>query len=84
MEDIKLSFRQRLVAARDSSESPEQLLPETSLRDLGIDSLAMVELVMQLEEALDVEIPDDELAELKTVADLDALAERITTQLAER
>ncbi len=84
MDDIRLSLRQRLVAAGDLSEEPAQLPPETSLRDLGIDSLAMVELVMQLEETLDIEIPDEELAGLRTVADVDALAGRITARLAER
>ena len=37
--------------------------------DLGADSLAIVELVLALEEKFDVKIPDDEVDGIKTVAD---------------
>lgn len=40
------------------------------LDDLGADSLDVVDLVMNLEEAFDTEIPDDEIEELKTVGDV--------------
>ncbi len=41
--------------------STEEITRETKLRgDLGVDSLDDVEILMQLEEELDVEIPDDE------------------------
>lgn len=37
--------------------------------DLDIDSLSMVEIAVQAEDRFGVRIPDDELANLKTVAD---------------
>lgn len=37
--------------------------------DLGADSLDTVELVMALEEAFDIEIPDEEAEKIKTVQD---------------
>lgn len=37
--------------------------------DLGADSLDVVELVMALEEEFGVEIPDDDVANMKTVGD---------------
>ncbi|MBR2011742.1 MAG: acyl carrier protein [Alphaproteobacteria bacterium] len=37
--------------------------------DLGADSLDVVEFVMAVEKAFDVEIPDDKAGELTTVAD---------------
>lgn len=37
--------------------------------DLGADSLDIVELVMQFEEAFDLEIPDDEAEKMTTVKD---------------
>jgi acyl carrier protein len=37
--------------------------------DLGADSLDVVELVMQFEEAFDIEIPDEEAEKIKTVKD---------------
>ncbi|TVT30082.1 acyl carrier protein [Amycolatopsis cynarae] len=37
--------------------------------DLDIDSLSMVEIAVQAEDRFGVKIPDDELANLKTVGD---------------
>lgn len=38
--------------------------------DLGADSLDAVELCMTIEEAFDITIPEDKIAELKTVKDI--------------
>ena len=43
--------------------------------DLGFDSLNVVELVMQIEEEFDIEIPDDDAENLKTVKDLKTYVE---------
>jgi acyl carrier protein len=37
------------------------------IEDLGADSLDIVELVMQMEEEFEVEIPDDQAENIKTV-----------------
>ena len=38
--------------------------------DLDADSIDAVEIVMQLEEAFDIEIPDDDIYRFKTVKDV--------------
>ena len=38
--------------------------------DLGADSLDIVDLVMSLEEEFDIEIPDDQVENVKTVGDI--------------
>lgn len=38
--------------------------------DLGADSLDLVDLVMSIEESFDVEIPDEEVENIKTVGDI--------------
>ena len=40
------------------------------IEDLGADSLDIVELVMQLEEQFDIEIPDEDSETLLTVSDI--------------
>lgn len=50
--------------------SEDVITMETSFADdLGADSLDLVELVMALEEEFDVEMPDDEIENIKTVSD---------------
>ena len=44
--------------------------------DLDIDSLSMVEIAVQAEDKFGVKIPDDELANLKTVGDAVGYIER--------
>jgi acyl carrier protein len=46
----------------------DKISPETSfVNDLGADSLDTVELVMELEEEFDVNIPDDAAEKIQTV-----------------
>ena len=46
----------------------EKVTPETSfVHDLGADSLDTVELVMELEEEFDINIPDDAAEKIQTV-----------------
>ena len=51
---------------------PENISEETSfVDDLGIDSLDVVELVMELEDAFGMgEIPEEDLKKMRTVGDL--------------
>lgn len=46
----------------------DKISPETSfVNDLGADSLDTVELVMELEEEFDINIPDDAAEKIQTV-----------------
>ncbi len=48
-----------------------QITPEASiLDDLGADSLDVVELVMALEEAFDIEVPDEDVENIRTIGDV--------------
>jgi acyl carrier protein len=45
-----------------------EITPEANfMKDLGIDSLDYAELVMELEQAFDITIPDNEAEKIKTV-----------------
>ena len=66
--DQELFARFRKCAVDVLSVSDDQVVPEASFADdLDADSLDLVELVMALEEEFGVEVPEDELAEVKTV-----------------
>ena len=50
--------------------APEDITPETNIRrELGLNSLELINLALKIEEEFDVEIPDREAMELETVAD---------------
>ena len=50
--------------------SAEEIIPEASfIDDLGAASLDIVELVMAMEEAFDLEIPDEDAERIQTIGD---------------
>ena len=50
--------------------SPDQVKPEASFTtDLGADSLDTVELIMDFEKEFDIEIPEEDAQNIKTVQD---------------
>jgi acyl carrier protein len=60
-------FRDRLV--RDAGTAPERVMLSSSfVDDLGLDSLDIVELIMELEEEFHIQVPDDEARRIKTVS----------------
>ena len=56
------------IVAEQLGVSKDQITRETSfVNDLGADSLDTVELVMELEEEFDINIPDDVAEKIQTV-----------------
>ncbi|TDC94494.1 acyl carrier protein [Saccharopolyspora aridisoli] len=50
-------------------DAADVTIDKSFVDDLDIDSLSMVEIAVQAEDKFGVKIPDDELANLKTVGD---------------
>jgi acyl carrier protein len=58
------------IIAEQLGVGEDEIKPESSfIEDLGADSLDIVELVMAMEEEFEVEIPDEEAENIKTVGD---------------
>jgi len=58
------------IVAEQLGVDKEKISPETSfVNDLGADSLDTVELVMELEEEFDINIPDDAAEKIQTVGE---------------
>ena len=58
------------IIVKQMGVNKDQVTPETSfINDLGADSLDTVELVMELEDAFDVSIPDEDAEKIQTVGD---------------
>ena len=61
----------RKIVAQQLDLDPEAITMESRLiEDLKADSLDIVELIMDLEQDFGVEIPDDDLPNIKTIGDI--------------
>ena len=68
-------------ASFDVSGSKYENLDETTvISSLGLDSISVIELVAYLEEYLDIRIPDEDLACMQTLGDLENLVRRLTVK----
>jgi acyl carrier protein len=64
--------RIRGMVAEQLGVDEADVQPEANiLEDLGADSLDVVELVMALEEAFDIEVPDEDVEGLRTIGDVE-------------
>ncbi len=62
--------RVKKVTVEELGVKEEEVVETASFtEDLGADSLDVVELVMAFEDEFSIEIPDDEVGEIKTVGD---------------
>lgn len=54
---------------------PESITPDSTLGALGADSLDIVEITCAIDENYGIEIPDEKIADISTIADIIALLE---------
>ncbi len=58
----------------------EDVSADSNLADLGIDSLKAINILFDLEEEFDIEIPNDIIADLVTVRDIETTITRLLEQ----
>ena len=67
-EDITAEVKRIIKEQLDVEE--DDIKPESSfIDDLGADSLGLVELVLAFEEAFEIDIPDEDTEQIRTVQD---------------
>ncbi len=75
--DIAVEVRRIIQEKLDADESAIKA-DSRFIDDLGADSLALVELVLALEETFKIDIPDDETEKIRTVQDAISYIEQHT------
>ncbi|MDZ7831574.1 MAG: acyl carrier protein [Desulfobacterales bacterium] len=67
---MKIEDKVKKLIAEKLDVDASEVVPEAFLiDDLGADSLAIVELIMTMEEEFDIEVPDEDAEQLATVKD---------------
>ncbi|WP_443626661.1 acyl carrier protein [Catenibacterium sp.] len=61
-----MNYFDKIKEALSSKLKGQELTLDSNLRDLGIDSLDVVDLIMDLEEELGIEFSDEELMSIHT------------------
>jgi acyl carrier protein len=70
MSPDEIETKVKEIICQQLEVSPEQLRPQASfVDDLKADSLAVVELVLALEQEFKIEIPEEDTEQIKTVGD---------------
>jgi acyl carrier protein len=73
------------ILVKEFKRAPDQLRAETTLTDLGIDSLDFVDLIFKIEDRFDLKVKDDVPRTLVTLGDVAAyIDELLAIQSAER
>lgn len=65
-----MNYFDKIKEALSSKLKGQELTLDSNLRDLGIDSLDVVDLIMDLEEELEIEFSDEELMSIHTMKDV--------------
>jgi acyl carrier protein len=70
MSAANIESQVKSIIADQLGVGEDEIKAESSfIEDLGADSLDIVELLMEMEEKFDIEIPEDDAANIKTVGD---------------
>ena len=65
------------ILVQEFKRSPEQLQAQTTLADLGIDSLDLVDLIFKIEDRFGLKIKDDVPRSLTTLADVASYVDQL-------
>lgn len=78
MENNTFEQLQTLIVERLGVDPADVTLEASFTNDLGADSLDVVEFIMEMEDAFNIEIPDEDAENLRTVQDaVDYLSDKV-------
>lgn len=79
---VDLTVREIGRAAEAVLGQPVSVAEDTDIaRDLSVDSLALMNIVMELEDKFDLSIPLDRMADVQTVGDLARLIDELRVKV---
>ena len=81
MSRVEILQKMQLVIQEQMGKEDVVLTEDTKLDDLGVDSIELMEFIINLEDEFDLEISDDTIDHMVKVADLlDYLSEKLNKE----
>lgn len=79
MSDQATEIREVIFTTLRAALPQERSLSDQThiIEDLGLDSVAVMDFVMEIEDKLDISVPLDKIAEVETLGDLIATVQRL-------
>lgn len=76
-----MNTRQTLanIAVKEFQCDPEKISEDASIKDLGIDSLGLLEFIFRIEEVFSIRIDNEDADKLQTLSDIANLVDRLRT-----
>lgn len=65
------------IVANQLSVDPSKITKETTFEEVDADSLDVVEVIMSIEGAFDIKLPDEEVEQFKNVGEMAAFVDRL-------
>ena len=72
--------RLQQILAKEFEVAPELIHPAARMDELAIDSLAVIEVIFQLEDEFEIRFPQEEARTLQTIGDLVSCVDRLATE----
>ena len=79
--DEELASKVIGIVAAVKQMSPESVRAESTFEELGIDSLDRINILFELENAFDIDVPDDEA---RSITSVNGIIERLSVYLQDR
>lgn len=70
------------MAIKEFHCDPEKIREDASIKDLGIDSLGLLEFIFRIEEVFAIRISNEDADKIETLTDIANLVDRLRTMAA--
>jgi len=70
------------IAIKEFQCDPEKIKEDASIKDLGIDSLGLLEFIFRIEEVFAIRVANEDAEKIQTLTDIANLVDRLRTMAA--
>jgi acyl carrier protein len=72
-----MNYQDLIIKTLKKRGAKGELNSNSEFKNMGIDSLDLMDMIVELEDKLEIRVPDDELENIRTIKDLTALVDKL-------